>query len=63
MDIEGLSMALAQNKVMTDVSTQVLAMSLEHMEETGAEITEMLNESLAEAPAVPGVGGNLDITI
>lgn len=63
MDIEGLSMALAQDKVMTDVSTQVLAMSLEHMEETGAGVVELLDRSLAEHSVMPNLGGQMDIMI
>lgn len=63
MDIEGMSMALAQNKVLTDVSTQVLAMSLDQMEQTGSEVVELLNRSVAENSVMPNLGGNMDITI
>ncbi len=63
MDIEGLSMALAQNKVMTDISTQVLAMSLDHMEETGAGVVELLDRSMAENSVMPNLGGHMDLTI
>lgn len=63
MDIEGLSMALAQNKVMTDISTQVLAMSIDRMEEAGAGVVELLDKSVAEQSVMPNLGGHMDITI
>ena len=61
MDIEGLSMALAQNKVMTDFSTKVLSMSLDQMEETGDAMVEMMNRSMMENSVNPNLGGNIDI--
>ena len=63
MDIEGLSMALAQSKVMTDVSTQVLAMSLDHITETGSGMVEMLNRSMMENSVMPHLGSNFDMTV
>ena len=63
MDIEGLSMALAQNKVMTDISTQVLAMSIDRLEEAGAGVVELLDKSVAEHSVMPNLGGHMDITI
>ena len=63
MDIEGLSMALAQNKVMTDFSTKVLSMSLDQMEETGDAMVEMMNRSMMENSVNPNLGGNIDIMV
>lgn len=63
MDIEGLSMALAQNKVMTDFSTKVLSMSLDHMEEAGDAMVEMMNRSMMEQSVNPNLGANIDIMI
>lgn len=63
MNIEGLSMALAQNKALTDVSTKVLSMSLDQFEESGAEMIDMMNRSMMENSVNPNIGGNIDIMI
>lgn len=62
MGIEELSMGMSQAKLMTDVSTGVLAMTLDHIEEMGDGMVEMLEESM-EPASVPGLGGNFDLTI
>ncbi|MCH5267800.1 MAG: YjfB family protein [Lachnospiraceae bacterium] len=63
MNIEGLSMGMSQTQLMNSVSTQVLAMSLDMVEEMGEGMIEMLEESMMDAPATPNLGANLDISI
>lgn len=58
MDIAALSMALAQNNVLTQASTQVLKMTMEQTEATSAELTKMMELSVN-----PGLGSNLDVRI
>lgn len=58
MYIAALSMAMAQNNVLTQASTQVLKMTMEQTEITGAELTKMMELSVN-----PGLGANLDVRI
>ena len=58
MDIAALSMAMAQTKVTTQVSTQVLKLSMDQSETTGRELTKMMELSVN-----PNLGANLDISI
>ena len=65
MDIAALSMNMAQANVMTQVSTAVLAMGLDAIEQTGAGVVEMLTESTQamEQSVNPHLGGNIDILV
>ncbi len=65
MDIAALSMNMAQANAMTQVSTAVLAMGLETIEETGATVVEMMAESTKamEQSVNPHLGGNIDILV
>lgn len=63
MNIEGMSMGMSQTQLMNSVSTQVLAMSLDMVEEAGEGMIEMMEESMMDAPAAPNLGANLDISI
>jgi len=58
MDIAALSMSMAQSKLMTQASTQVLKLSMDQAETTGAELTKMMELSVN-----PGLGANLDVRI
>lgn len=58
MDIAALSMAMAQTKVTTQASTQVLKLSMDQAETTGRELTKMMELSVN-----PNLGANLDISI
>lgn len=62
MNIEGMSTAMSQTQLMNSVSTQVLAMSLDVIEEMSEGMIEMMEESMA-SPAAPNLGANLDISI
>lgn len=63
MGIEELSMGMSQTKLMTDFSTGVLSMTLDHLEEMGDGMVEMMEESMIEPVSIPGVGGNFDMMI
>lgn len=63
MGIEELSMGMSQAKLMTDFSTGVLSMTLDQMEEMGDGMVEMLEESMMEPVSIPGLGGNIDLTV
>ena len=44
--IEGMSVNMSQNSLMTKVGTEVLAMSLDQMEISGAGLIDMMNRSV-----------------
>ena len=44
--IEGMSVNMSQNSLMTKVGTEVLAMSLDQLETTGAGLVDMMNRSM-----------------
>ena len=63
MDIAEVAMGMSQTQVMDAVSTQVLSMSLDMVEELGAGLIEMLDKSMMEQSVSPNLGGNLDISV
>lgn len=58
IDIPSLSMAMSQNKVMSDVSVAVLGNALDVFQETGDSMTRMMEQSVN-----PNLGGNIDISV
>ena len=58
MDIAALSVISSQEQLMLDVSTAMLAKSLDTFETTGANMVQMMEQSVA-----PHIGGNIDIRI
>lgn len=58
MDIAGLSMALAQTKVMNDVSTAMLAKSMDTTEAISESMIQMMEQSVT-----PNLGTNIDIRL
>ncbi len=66
MDITGLSidsiptlaMGMSQMKIMSDVNTSLLGMSLDVAQVQSAEMTKMMEQSVN-----PSVGGNIDISV
>ncbi len=58
MDIAALSVISSQEQLMLDVSTAMLAKSLDTVETTGANMVQMMEQSVA-----PHIGGNIDIRI
>lgn len=63
MDIAEVAMGMSQTQVMDAVSTQVLSMSLDMVEELGTGLVEMLDKSMMEQSVSPNLGGNLDICV
>lgn len=61
--IEGMSVNMSQNSLMTKVGTEVLAMSLDQLETTGAGLVDMMNRSMMENSVVPNLGGNIDVMV
>lgn len=58
MDIAALSMAMAQDRVMTDVGTAMLSKAIDQGQETGDTLTKMMEQSVN-----PNLGGNIDISL
>lgn len=61
--IEGMSVNMSQNSLMTKVGTEVLAMSLDQLEATGAGLVDMMNRSVMENSVSPNLGGNIDVMV
>lgn len=59
--IEGMAVNLSQSSLMTKVSTEVLAMSMDQLEMTGAGLIDMMNRSVMENSVTPHLGGNIDM--
>ncbi|MBR6329055.1 MAG: YjfB family protein [Lachnospiraceae bacterium] len=57
-DIASLSMVMAQNRLQNDIGTAVMAKALENFEDTGAEMTKMMELSVN-----PDVGANFDMAV
>lgn len=58
MDIAGLSVALGQTKVMNDVSTAMLAKSMDTSEAISESMIQMMEQSVT-----PNLGTNIDIRL
>lgn len=58
MDIAALSMAMAQERVMTDVGTALLSKAIDQGQETGDTLAKMMEQSVT-----PELGGNIDISV
>lgn len=63
MDIAGLSMGMAQSRLMNDVGVAVLAKSLDTAQSTGVMLTDLIDSAAMERSVNPDVGGNIDIRI
>ncbi|MFA9376722.1 MAG: YjfB family protein [Lachnotalea sp.] len=63
MDIASLSMALSQNKVMSDVGVALLGKSLDMSDDISSNISDMISNVPAPSISPDGVGANIDITI
>lgn len=57
-DIASMSMYMSQNKVMTELGTQLLAKTLDDFQTNGNELTKMMELSVN-----PEIGGNIDISL
>jgi hypothetical protein len=63
MDIASLSMNLAQNNLMSNVGTAMLAKSIDQAQVTGKAVDEILDSSALELSVNPDIGSNIDIRI
>ena len=61
--VAGASMAMSQTQLMTNISTQVLAKSLDSMQASGAGLIDMLERSVMENSVMPNLGGNIDLMV
>ena len=62
MDIPSLSMALSQNKVLTDVGVAMLSKNLDFMKDMGSEVAQQI-DSVSETSVNPNLGANIDIRL
>ena len=62
MDIPALSMALAQNKVLTDFGVAMLSKNLDVMESQGDTMVASL-DAMSQLSVDPNLGGSIDIRI
>ncbi len=58
IDIPALSMAMSQNKVMSDFSVAMLDKSLDTFNDLGDSMTKLMEQSVN-----PNLGGNIDISV
>ena len=68
MDIMGIqqtSVAMSQAKLLNTVSTEVLSMELDMMENVGDGMVDMMQRSMmaGSGSVTPHLGGNMDITV
>lgn len=63
MDIAALSMAMSQEKIMSDVGTAMLSNALDLQEEVGSEVVEMIDSAAMERSVNPSVGQVMDISV
>ena len=63
MDIAGLSSALANVQLQTQVGTAVLSKAMDTNEALGAGLVEMIDSAAMENSVTPWVGGNFDMKI
>ena len=62
MDIPSLSMALSQNRILTDVGVAMLSKNLDTMEAAGQNMIAGI-ESVSETSVNPNIGSNIDISV
>ncbi len=63
MDIAGISMALSNISVQSQVGTAVLDKAMDTNEALGQGLIEMIDAAAMERSVNPAVGANLDIRI
>ncbi len=63
MDIAGISTAMAQVRLSSQVSTAVLSKTMDTNEALGAQLVNMIDAASMERSVHPAVGGNLDLKI
>lgn len=63
MDIAGVSTALANVSLQSQVGTAVLSKALDTNESLGAGMVQMIDAAAMERSVNPGLGANLDVRI
>lgn len=63
MDIAGVSMALAQVDLQSQVGTALLSKAMDNSEALGAGIVQMIDAAAMERSVNPHVGANIDMRI
>lgn len=63
MDIPSLSMNMAQSRLMSDVSTAMLAKTMEQASAVSDTMTQLLDSAAMENSVYPNLGANIDISI
>ncbi len=63
MDIAGVSTALANVSVQSQVSTAVLSKAMDTSEELGAGMVQMIDAAAMERSVNPDLGANFDMRI
>ncbi|MGN0167570.1 MAG: YjfB family protein [Acetatifactor sp.] len=63
MDIAGVSMALSNISLQSEVGTAVLDKAMDTNEALGAGLVQMIDAAAMEQSVNPGVGANFDMRI
>lgn len=63
MDIAGLSTALSNIEVQTQVGTAVLGKMMDTNETLGAGLVEMIDAAAMENSVTPWIGGGFDVRV
>ena len=63
MDIAGVSTALSNVSIQSQVSTAVLSKALDTNRELGTGLIEMIDSAAMERSVNPAVGGNFDMYV
>lgn len=63
MDIPSLSMAMAADRLQTNVSIAMLSKTIDLSKTLGDELTSMMDAAAMERSVNPAIGGNIDLSI
>lgn len=63
MDIAGLSMAMAQSNIGTQVSIAILNKTMDTAESQGAQIIQMIDSAAIQRSVQPHLGNSIDISV
>ena len=63
MDIARLSLAMSASQTQSAFGVAMLSKSLDTLEDTGAQITKMIDAAAMERSVNPGVGTNFDMYV
>lgn len=63
MDIAGLSTALSQTRIQSDVGVAMLSKALDTNEEMGSSLISMMERSAMEQSVTPHIGSTIDLSV